>query len=290
MFFTEFEKQEVKKMAGFWSVFCGESDCSTSQPCSYDVKFLIDPSACMNHLLISCFDVLLLIMLLFTIIQKKSSLKSFQRYSILQLVSAIFNGALGLVHLILGIWILEDKLRKSNTALPIDLWLLSFFQGLTWLFVGLTLSLQLKQLPRACLRLFSILIFLVSGIFCALTLFYAMSKRELSLKVALDVLSFPGATLLLLSTYKETKYRDTGNDREIDESLYTPLNGESNKSDSISHVTLFAKAGFFSSMTFWWLNPLMKRGKEKTLQDKDVLQVRESYSNPFLPFDSPLFS
>ncbi|KAJ1388459.1 P-loop containing nucleoside triphosphate hydrolase, partial [Sesbania bispinosa] len=270
-------------MEGFWSVFCGESGCSESgtKPCSYDFKFLIDPSTCINHLFISCFDVLLLIMLLVIMIHK-SSLKPFegltqvQRYSNLQLVSATVNAALGLLHLFLGISVLEEKLRKSQTLLPLNLWLLEFFQGLTWLLVGLTISLKLKkQLPRTWLRLFSILIFLVSGVFCALSLFYAINSRELSLKVALDVLSFPGAILLLLCTYKESKYRDT--DREIDESLYTPLNGESNKNDSISYVnvTLFANAGFFSKMSFWWLNPLMKRGKEKTLQDEDVPKLRE---------------
>jgi len=264
-------------MAGFWSVFCDESGCS--KPCSYnDVKFLVDPSTCINHLLISCFDVLLLILLLFVMIKKSLSkpyqdLVNRQRYSTLQLVSAITNGVLGLVHLFFGIWVLEEKLRKNRTALPLDLWLLELFQGLTWLLVGLTLSLKFKQLPRVWLRLFSILIFLVSGINCVLSLFYAMSSTQLSLKVALDVLSFPVAILLLLCTYKESKYRD--GDREIDESLYAPLNGELNKNDSVCRVTLFAKAGFFSRMSFWWLNSLMKRGKENTLQDEDVPKVRD---------------
>ncbi|KEH43664.1 ABC transporter C family member 10 [Medicago truncatula] len=264
-------------MTGFWSVFCDESGCS--KPCSYnDVKFLVDPSTCINHLLISCFDVLLLILLLFVMIQKSFSkpyqdLVNRQRYSTLQLVSSITNGVLGLVHLFFGIWIFEEKLRKNRTALPLDLWLLELFQGLTWLLVGLTLSLKFKQLPRAWLRLFSILIFLVSGINCVLSLFYAMSSTQLPLKVALDVLSFPAAILLLLCTYKESKYRD--GDREIDESLYAPLNGELNKNDSVCRVTLFAEAGFFSRMSFWWLNSLMKRGKENTLQDEDVPKVRD---------------
>ncbi|KAK7279864.1 hypothetical protein RJT34_24923 [Clitoria ternatea] len=267
-------------MEGFWSVFCGESGCSVAgrKPCSFEVRLLIDPSTCINHLLISCFDVLLLIILLFTMIQKSTSKPSqglirVQRYSYLQLVSATVNGAFGLVHLCLGIWFLEEKLRKTQTSLPLNWWLLEIFHGLTWLLVSLTICLKLKQLPRTSSRLFAILIFLVSGILCAFSLFYAVSSTEPSLKVALDVLSFPGAILLLLCTYKESKYRDTHN--EIDESLYAPLNGESYKKDSISYVTLFAKAGFFSRMSFWWLNPLMKRGKEKTLQDEDMPRLRE---------------
>ncbi|CAK8573418.1 unnamed protein product [Lathyrus sativus] len=265
-------------MAGFWSVFCGESGCS--KPCSdYDVKFLVDPSTCINHFLISCFDVLLLIMLLFVMMIHKLSLKPYQghihreRYSNLQLVSAITNGVLGLVHLFYGIWILEEKLRKNQTALPLDLWLLEFFQGLTWLLVGLILSLKIKQLPRAWLMFLSILIFLVSGINCAVSLFYVIGSIHLSFKVGMDVLFFPGAILLLLCTYRESKCSDT--DREINEILYAPLNRESNKDNSVSRVTLFAKAGFFSRISFWWLNSLMKSGIEKTLQDEDVPKLRE---------------
>ncbi|XP_027367226.1 ABC transporter C family member 10-like [Abrus precatorius] len=267
-------------MAGFWSVFCGEFSCSEDgrKPCRYDFKFLIDPSTCINHLLISCFDVLMLVMLLFIMIQKSTlkpchGLSRVRRHSYLQLVSAIANGAFGLVHLCLGIWVLEEKLRKTQTALPLNWWLLEIFHGLTWLLVGLTISLKLKQLPRAWSRIFSILFFLVSGISCALSLFYTISSRELSLKIALDVISFPGAVFLLLFTYKETVCKNT--DREVDESLYAPLNGDNNKNGSVDYVTLFAKAGFFNRMSFWWLNPLMKKGKQKTLQDEDIPRLRE---------------
>ncbi|VAI82618.1 unnamed protein product [Triticum turgidum subsp. durum] len=40
--------------------------------------------------------------------------------------------------------------------------------------------------------------------------------------------------------------------------------------DSESQVSPFAKAGFFSKMSFWWLNPLMKMGYKKPLEDKDM--------------------
>ncbi|GFZ01480.1 multidrug resistance-associated protein 14 [Actinidia rufa] len=36
------------------------------------------------------------------------------------------------------------------------------------------------------------------------------------------------------------------------------------------NVTPFAKAGFFSRMSFWWLNPLLKKSKEKILEGKDI--------------------
>ncbi|RZB61499.1 ABC transporter C family member 10-like [Glycine soja] len=280
----EFEQQrKLTMMEDFWSMFCGESDCPGTggkPPFCYDFKFLKDPSTCTNQFLIICFDLLLLIMLAFILIQN-SLFRPFRghqfgvaRFSNLQLISAIINGSLGLLHLCLGIWVLEEKLRKSLTLIPLDLWLLELFQGFRWLLVGLSVSLQLKQLPRSWLWLFSLLTLFFSTVFCVLSTSYAISSRELSFKEALGVLSFPGSVLLLLCTYKAYKCEDT--DGEIDEGLYDPLNGHFNEVDPDNYVTPFAKAGFFSRMSFWWLNPLMKRGKEKTLQDKDIPKLRES--------------
>ncbi|XP_028797343.1 ABC transporter C family member 10-like [Neltuma alba] len=271
-------------MGDFWSVFCGESGCSEpgESPCSYGFEFLRDPSSCINHSLIICLDVLLLIMLIITAIKRSSPQTvhhhaQVQRFSKLQVASAIVNGCLGLVHLFLGVWVLEEKLRKTHTAFPIHLWFLEFSQGFTWLLVGLTTSLRLKDLSKPWLKLLSILFFLVSGVFCVISILYASSGREVSLKVALDIVSFPGAILLLVCSYKRSTYADT--DGKIDESLYAPLNGhhstDAGKTSSFNDVTPFATAGFFSKMTFWWLNPLMKRGKEKTLEDEDVPKLRE---------------
>ncbi|KAK7270926.1 hypothetical protein RJT34_26451 [Clitoria ternatea] len=274
-------RKATLKMEGFWSMICGDLICSETAgkfPC-FDFKFLTDPSTCMNHLMIICFDVFLIIMLSLVMI-RKSSMRPFQglfvveRYSKWQLVSATVNGSLGFLHLCLGIWVLDEKLRKSHTAFPLSWWLLELFQGFTWLLVGLCLSLRLEQLPKAFLWLFSILIFINSGIFCSISLFYVISSRELSIVVAFNVLAFPAATLLVLCTYK-TKCQATN--REIDESSYSPLSGNFNDIDPNSYVTPFAKAGTISRMLFLWLNPLMKRGQEKTLEDEDIPKLQESH-------------
>ncbi|CAJ1953016.1 unnamed protein product [Sphenostylis stenocarpa] len=269
-------------MDDFWSTFCGESDCPGNggkPPFCYDFKILKDPSSCTDQFLIICFDVLLLIMLAFILMQKfffKPFRGQFQveRYSNLQLVSAITNGSVGLLYLCLGIWVIEEELRKKHTLFPLKLWLAELFQGFRWLLVGLSVSLQFKQLPRSWLWLFTLLTLFVSTIFCVLSMYYAISSRKLTFKESLDILSFPVSVLLLLCTYKVYKCEDTG--REIDEGLYDPLNGHFNEVDQDKYVTPFAKAGFLSKMTFWWLNPLMKRGQEKTLQDEDIPKLRES--------------
>lgn len=128
----------------------------------------------------------------------------FQGLSNLQIVSAIFNGCLGLVYLCLAFWILEENLRKTHIALPLDQWLLVLFQGFIWLLVGLVVSLRGMQLSRGLLQLLSILAFLLAGIVCVLSLVTAISSQKVSVKTVLDILSLPGAILCCcahISTY-----------------------------------------------------------------------------------------
>ena len=266
-------------------MFCGESGCSDigGEPCDNAFLLLSDPNSCINHALIICFDVLLLAMPLFNMIQKSSS-KSlyihvrFQRFTTLQKVAAVVNGCLGIVYLGLGTWILEEKLRKTHNALPLNWWLLALFQGVTWLLVSLIVSIRGNHLPRAPMRLLSVLSFLFAGIVCVRSIFAAILSKDVTIKIALDVLSFPGAILLLLCAYKVFKHEET--DVKIGENgLCASLNGEANgvgEGDSVSQITGFAAAGLFSRLTFWWLNPLMKMGREKTLGDEDIPDLREA--------------
>ncbi|CBI22551.3 unnamed protein product, partial [Vitis vinifera] len=242
-------------MGDLWTMFCGEPSCLDSGGCSSEFIFFNHPSSCANHALTVCFDILLFVMFLFTMIQRTSSKPvhvpgQFQRFSPLQISSAIFNGCLGLVYLGLGVWILEENLRKTQIVLPLH-----------W----------------SPLRILSILAFLFSGITGVLSIFSAIVYKEASVEIVLNVLSLPGAILLLLCAYKGYKYEET--DKIVNGSgLYTPLNGEADgsaKTDSVGDVTPFAKAGFFSSMSFWWLNPLMKRGTKKTLENEDIPKLRE---------------
>ncbi|KAH0658452.1 hypothetical protein KY289_027200 [Solanum tuberosum] len=264
-------------MKDLWTVFCGAPGCSDNNGklCHTDFGSMTDPSSCINHVLIICFDVILLFVFLFNLFSK-ASLRStniparFHGFSRLQLISAIFNGFLGLLYLAFGIWILEDKVMKTHSSLPLHWSLLIMFHGTTWLLVSCTTSLRGKYFSKTPLRLLSILAFIFAGVSCGFSLFAAVFVKRASLKIALDILSSLGACLLLLCTYKELKQEDViGND------LYAPLNGIS-KSNSVSSITQFAKAGILSKMSFWWLNSLMKKGKKKTLEDEDIPRLREA--------------
>uniref|UniRef100_A0A803MIJ6 ABC transmembrane type-1 domain-containing protein n=1 Tax=Chenopodium quinoa TaxID=63459 RepID=A0A803MIJ6_CHEQI len=270
-------------MERLWNLCCGQSDCliTDTELCTrVQFEFVTHPSSCVNHAFIICFDILLLAGLLVNMICKLSSKRvgiwtRYRSFSTLQIASAILNGCLGLLYIGLGTWILVIKLRNDHSASPIHRWVLYFFQGFTWVLVGLTTSLKGEYFPRAPLRILSIFAFLSAGMFCFLALFAAIVNNETTVKVALDILSFLGATLLLLCTYKECINED-GEDNGS--TLYTPLKGEANgscKFDSAVQVSPFAEAGLFSRLTFWWLNPLMKLGKLKTIKDEDIPKLRD---------------
>ncbi|XP_022945328.1 ABC transporter C family member 10-like [Cucurbita moschata] len=266
----------MRGMEDLWGVFCGGHDCSSGseKPCG----FLSDSSSCNTQALFVCFDFLLLILLVSNIVGKsvkRSHMSNrIRSRSALQILSAIFNGCVGLVYLGLGIWILVEKLSKDHTALPLQLWLSATVHGFTWLLVSSVISFWCKQFPRALLRLLSIAAFVFTGVICVLSLFDAVSNRTASAKMILDVVSVPGSVLLLICAFgcfsrdeSETSINGNG--------LYTPLNGEANESDKVDLVTPLAKSGLWSKFSFWWMNPLMKKGKEKTLDYDDIPMMCE---------------
>ncbi|PHU23197.1 ABC transporter C family member 10 [Capsicum chinense] len=260
-------------MEDIWVVFCGK-------PWNSDWVSPAQPSSCINHALIICFDVMLLMFFLFTLLTK-TSLKytnvpfRLSGFSRLQLTSAVFNGLLGVLYLSLFIWVFEEQVKKTHSALPLDGWLLTLFHGITWLTVSLTASLRGNHISRTPLRLLSVLVFVLAGIFAGMSIVAAVLEKEVTVKIALDVLNFVGACLLLLCTYKGLRHHE-----ERDQNgLYAPLNGAANgisKSDFASSVTPFAKAGILNKMSFWWMNPLMKKGKQKTLEDEDMPKLGEA--------------
>lgn len=256
-------------MEDIWAVFCGK-------PCSFDWLSMTQPSSCINHAFIICSDVALLLLLIFTISLKYTSVPSFSRFSRLQLTCAIFNGFLGILYVSMFIWMFEEQFKNTHSALPLHRWLVTLFHGVTWLSVSLTVSLRGKHISRTPLRLLSILVFVFAGIYAGMSLVAVVLDKEVTIKIGLDVLCFVGACLVLLCTYKGLQH-----DEEIDENgLYAPLdggvNGISKSTDSVGLVTPFAKAGFLNVMSFWWMNPLMKKGKQKTLEDEDIPELREA--------------
>ncbi|KAF7150772.1 hypothetical protein RHSIM_Rhsim02G0239800 [Rhododendron simsii] len=233
---------------GPWTIFYGISVYLYEFGNNYKsgVSPIIDPSSRTNHALVISIDILVMFICLLTIVYKPSSrqtvaLPDSKQYSTLQVSSAILNVGLGLVYFGLGIWIVVEKLISEDNVIPLHEWLTVLFQGFTWLFLGFL---------------------------CIASIWISTVDKVVSVKCVLDMLSFPGAILLLFCAFGEQKYAESNIG-----TLYEPLQGESADRGN-GTVTPFAKAGFLSRLSFWWLNPLLKKGKEKVLEDKDIPKLR----------------
>ncbi|KAI3935666.1 hypothetical protein MKW98_022674 [Papaver atlanticum] len=273
-------------MDSVWGVFCGDSGslCITGgKACSFESLFFTYPFSCERNGIIICLCILLLLMSLLTITSKAVSSRTVEfvacihRYTPLEVYSALYNGGVGLVYLGLGIRIIEECLiSKQRNVLPLHRWLVVLFQGFTWLLLSLTFSLRGWKFSKGILRLCCTVTCLVGGILCFSSLLVVVSQRTVSVNIILDSLSLPGAVLLLLCTLERYKLEDINSN----DFLYTPLNSESNvhaetNTDSRISETRFAEAGLLSKATFWWLNPLLTKGKSQTLSNEDIPQLQK---------------
>ncbi|XVF51375.1 hypothetical protein PTKIN_Ptkin04bG0180100 [Pterospermum kingtungense] len=272
---------------GFWTVFCSNCTQEAGKTCSSGLAAILNPYSCINHVFIVSVDILLLSVALFIIIYNLS-LKMVttpfqsQHFSLVSILSAIFNGILSIAYLALGIWTICRQLDADQTVLPLDGWLVLLFQGLTWLLLVLAISVSLKKLNLVCItavKSCSIFVFLYAGFLCGLSLKQAIADKTVSVKIVLDVLSFPGSILFLCCAFKGHCLMDAAPDSDFD-ACYAPLQAEEHDStDEIGsnhNITPFANAGILSKISFWWLNPLLKKGREKILENKDIPALQQA--------------
>ncbi|WCJ26435.1 ABC transporter C family member 10 [Euphorbia peplus] len=128
------------------------------------------------------------------------------------------------------------------------------------------------------MKICSVFTFLFAGFLCLSSLLVTVIDRTVSIMLILNSLTLPGAVLLLFFCFKRRITTDIT--PSIDNhGFYAPLpcekanaTGELNLDEN---VTPFSTAGVFSKMAFWWLNPLMKKGKDKILEDEDIPKLRQ---------------
>ncbi|CAH9140893.1 unnamed protein product [Cuscuta epithymum] len=256
-------------MENLWSMFCGTPDCihQNGTPCITNLVFDTHHSSCINNLLTISFDVVLCLILLFSLLSKSTS-KPVSNCGIgrLRLICSTFNGLVGVIYLSLGVWILQEELMKTRGVLPMHWWLLLLFHGITWLTFSLTVTLHGKHFSEPSVKLLTFFALLFAGISFCFSIVIAILHKKARLEIGLDVLSVIGAILLFLYTYKSSRFEE--ND------LYAPLSGR-DKVEPVLSVSKFAEAGTLSTITFWWLNPLLKLGREKTLEDEDIPKLRK---------------
>ncbi|KAF3781749.1 ABC transporter C family member 10 [Nymphaea thermarum] len=268
----------MEALTGAWFAFCGESqsspnasDCGNTDTsaCSTFLGAKHSP-LCIRNGISLCMNILLLFMFFFSLTRKGSRAARrnlhWQELSLLQRFSAVYNGILGLGYTVLGFWIFQERWRIGQAIIPLHLWLVPLFQGLTWTLLGLTVSLRTEQLERNFLRLWAFISFFFAVFLTSTAILAAATYKELSTKIFLDLLLLPGSLSLVLcirySRRIEYSPIDGGD-------LYTPLNGK-NELNLDEHVTPFSRASLLSRLSFWWMNSIMKKGWEAPLEEKDI--------------------
>ncbi|KAL7183143.1 hypothetical protein ACSBR1_041762 [Camellia fascicularis] len=270
---------------GPWTIFCGNSACSHEHNCTSGFAAIFNPHLCPNHVLVIAFDIIVFLICLFTVIYKSNSKKvvaSPHSLHCLPISWALFNGGLGLAYLGFGVWTIQEKLRSEHSLIPLHQWLVVLFQGFTWLLLSLIVSLNKQQSRHiVTVKLCSVLALLFSVFLCIPSVWEVVEERVASVKSVLDIMTFPVAILMIFCAFRAQKNEGIEPNTKFD-SLYEPLqskeadmDGEIDTDESDDDVTPFAKAGFLSKMSFWWLNPLLKKGKAKVLEDKDIPKLRE---------------
>ena len=244
---------------GFWTVFCGNCERSSEvgKRCSYGFLSIMDPNTCINNCLVISVDFLLLLTFVYMVLYRSFSRKIIEpshskHFSPILILSAIFNGGLGLAYLGSGLWICYKELNVTGTILPLHGWLVMLFQGFTWLLLDFAViidNLHFGQIRTS--KLCSIVAFLFAGFLCFSSIWVIIVDKMAYLEMVLDILSFPGAFLLLLCVFWGHKDVETDPDFSHDTS-YAPLQGEEHNATGENYtnenVTHFAKAGFLSTI------------------------------------------
>ncbi|PKI48625.1 hypothetical protein CRG98_030990, partial [Punica granatum] len=212
-------------MKTFWTLFCGATECSGDNA-EKGCGWVIDPYSCINQILVISIDALLLLVFLVLLTYKScSSKKSIAmsqsaRFSPLRITAASFNGLLSLGYFSFGIWIIYEKIKTEQTVLPLHEWLTLLFQGLGWLLLSLTVSIRKLYFPFVGLtRFYAVVGSLFAGFLFISSVWEVLVKKLVTVGVMLDILSLPGAILLLLLVFERQDHGDSNG------ALYEPLQG-----------------------------------------------------------------
>ncbi|EMS55529.1 ABC transporter C family member 8 [Triticum urartu] len=270
---------------------CGGPVCSNQDVLSCAFKEVFDSSTCTNHLAATGIALLLVLALSLQLVIKipKSGASAQGLVAVgspLQLAAVVFSGILGLVYLGLGLSMLGSIFSQDASVYLPHWWLVTLSQGFSLVLSSFAFSVRPWFLGASFVPVWSILVALYAAFICCSSVVGIVADKAVTIKACLDVLSLPAAFLFLLygvrRSHDEDDYQATG------KALYQPLNTEADDqiADSDTQVTSFAKAGFFSKMSFWWLNHLMKMGYKKPLEDKDMplLQTTDRAHNQYLMF------
>ncbi|KAJ1262319.1 hypothetical protein BS78_09G097400 [Paspalum vaginatum] len=274
--------------------FCGGPICSRQAVVSCALKEIFDSSTCLNHVLVTAIAALLIILVVLQLLVRAPNRRASDEQLValsspLLLAAVAFHVFLGLVYLGLGLWMLgRSSFSEDDHSVYLPhWWLATLSPGVSLILASFAFSIRARILGVTFVQFWSVLLTIYAAYICCSSIVYMLAGNTVTIKTCLDVLFLPGALLLLIYGFWHTK---DDNYEGKENAAYKPLNTEAAEdiadSETHVHVTPFAKAGFFSVMSFWWLNPLMKMGYEKPLEEKDLplLGATDQAYNQYLIF------
>uniref|UniRef100_A0ACD5XQA7 Uncharacterized protein n=2 Tax=Avena sativa TaxID=4498 RepID=A0ACD5XQA7_AVESA len=288
---------QMGSLTSSWMInLCGSPVCSNQDVLSCAFKETFDSSTCINHLVVIFIGALLILVLAFQLLVKIPKSRASVRQIVtlssspLQSAAVLFSGCLGLVYLGLGLWMLVNIFNPDASVYLPHWWLVTLTQGFSLILTSFAFSSRRWSLGARSVWSWSVLLTIYAAFICCSSVLHIVTENEVTIKACLDVLSLPAAVLCLLYGFRHC--HDEQGEGEIGNGLYKPLNMDTNGEAANSESTPFDKAGYFSEMSFWWLNPLMKMGYEKPLEDRDVpvLGTTDRAQNQYLMFMEKLNS
>ncbi|KAG6489322.1 hypothetical protein ZIOFF_050591 [Zingiber officinale] len=161
----------------------------------------------------------------------------------------------------------------------------------TWLTTAVYLAVGLRshRFP-VFLRIWWGLLFLMSCSSLAVDLFYLRKRDALSIPAwVFDIVSALSAFIVSSAAF----FGNSREERAVSDTEEPLLNGVSANAESCAgNTSLFANAGFLSTLTFYWIGPLLAVGNRKTLDFADVphLEPRDCIDGIFPIFRTKLDS
>jgi ATP-binding cassette subfamily C (CFTR/MRP) protein 2 len=215
----------------------------------------------------------------------------------------VINIILGAINLGLGIWFLQEKLGNGSHLTPSHEWLALLVQGLAWFTLGLTVTSGLTRSVTTFVRVWWIVTFLLGTVDCVSAGLNFINDREHPYGTILSLVSWPSCCLMLICAAKKDLKNSEGGllsepflGRDYRNHGFLNSSQRFPEEDQIllnlnSNVTPFAKAGFFSRITFWWLNSLLSKGKKRPLEEDDLPCVcgDDQAKNSYTTFTEELF-
>ncbi|KAG0629628.1 hypothetical protein M758_1G117700 [Ceratodon purpureus] len=165
---------------------------------------------------------------------------------------------------------LVDGFQYGWSGLPLDVVVSAGTQSVAWgvIYIGTEETRKGRhQFFPTLLNLWWISAFLLSTLILLSSILFASWKGAYLGNVVVHIILYPAALFLAYVGFRGRSGIEMSADEQMEEPL---LNGAEHEKTEREHVELYENAGFFSLAAFSWLDHLLRVGRRKPLEIKDL--------------------